>query len=124
MFIILRWLTLSSAANTCHVCSVIPAFKSAAEQLLNNSGLSAVELLAKALAKAVVSTTPFHFCPFKIYFLDVSRRLLSSSSLCSSDMGKCYFQGYTEVKNRSLLTSMEGYVTLILEGGKPMFTPS
>ncbi|KEH26427.1 putative RNA helicase [Medicago truncatula] len=65
--------------------SVIPAFKSAAEQLLNNSGLSAVELLAKALAKAV---------------------------------------GYTEVKNRSLLTSMEGYVTLILEGGKPMFTPS
>lgn len=65
--------------------SVIPAFKSAAEELLNNSGLSAVELLAKALAKAV---------------------------------------GYTEVKNRSLLTSMEGYVTLILEGGKPMFTPS
>ncbi|KDO65345.1 hypothetical protein CISIN_1g005470mg [Citrus sinensis] len=34
--------------------SVIPAFKSAAEELLNNSGLSAAELLAKALAKAVV----------------------------------------------------------------------
>nr|KYP61819.1 DEAD-box ATP-dependent RNA helicase 7 [Cajanus cajan] len=32
--------------------SVIPAFKSAAEELLNKSGLSAVELLAKALAKA------------------------------------------------------------------------
>ncbi|KAL6321263.1 hypothetical protein AAG906_016297 [Vitis piasezkii] len=32
--------------------SVIPAFKSAAEELLNTSGLSAVELLAKALAKA------------------------------------------------------------------------
>ncbi|RVX08252.1 DEAD-box ATP-dependent RNA helicase 7 [Vitis vinifera] len=30
----------------------IPAFKSAAEELLNTSGLSAVELLAKALAKA------------------------------------------------------------------------
>ena len=37
-------------------CSVIPAFKSAAEELLNTSGLSAVELLAKALAKASVSS--------------------------------------------------------------------
>lgn len=55
------------------------------QELLNNSGLTAVELLAKALAKAV---------------------------------------GYTEVKKRSLLTSMENYVTLLLEGGKPMFTPS
>lgn len=55
------------------------------QELLNNSGLTAVELLAKALAKAV---------------------------------------GYTEVKKRSLLTSMENYVTLLLEGGKPMFIPS
>ncbi|MGV7428931.1 hypothetical protein PJI19_29715, partial [Mycobacterium kansasii] len=31
--------------------SVIPIFKSAAEELLNTSGLSPVELLAKALAK-------------------------------------------------------------------------
>ncbi|XP_061373949.1 DEAD-box ATP-dependent RNA helicase 7-like [Gastrolobium bilobum] len=65
--------------------SVVPAFKSAAEELLNNSGLSVVELLAKALAKAV---------------------------------------GYTEIKKRSLLTSMENYVTLLLEIGKPIFTPS
>ncbi|CAL0333220.1 unnamed protein product [Lupinus luteus] len=65
--------------------SVVPAFKSAAEGLLNNSGLSAVELLAKALAKSV---------------------------------------GFTEIKKRSLLTSMENYVTLQLEIGKPMFTPS
>ncbi|KAL1356122.1 hypothetical protein HN51_008106 [Arachis hypogaea] len=65
--------------------SVIPAFKSAAEELLNNSGLSAADLLAKALAKAV---------------------------------------GFTEIKKRSLLTSMENYVTLLLEIGKPMFTPS
>lgn len=35
-----------------------------------------------------------------------------------------YLQGYTEIKKRSLLTSMENYVTLLLEGGKPMFTPS
>ncbi|XP_020208765.1 DEAD-box ATP-dependent RNA helicase 7 [Cajanus cajan] len=65
--------------------SVIPAFKSAAEDLLNSSGLSVVELLAKALAKAV---------------------------------------GYTEIKQRSLLTSMENYVTLLLEIGRPIFTPS
>ncbi|TQD78226.1 hypothetical protein C1H46_036227 [Malus baccata] len=47
--------------------SVIPAFKSVAEELLNTSGLSAVDLLAKALAKAA---------------------------------------GYTEIKKRSLLSSM------------------
>ncbi|TKY51219.1 DEAD-box ATP-dependent RNA helicase 7 [Spatholobus suberectus] len=65
--------------------SVVPAFKSAAEELLNSSGLSVVELLAKALAKAA---------------------------------------GYTEIKQRSLLTSMENYVTLLLEIGTPIFTPS
>ncbi|XP_043813464.1 DEAD-box ATP-dependent RNA helicase 7 isoform X2 [Manihot esculenta] len=65
--------------------SVIPAFKSAAEDLLNTSGLSAVDLLAKALAKAA---------------------------------------GYTEIKSRSLLTSMENHVTVLLEAGKPIYTPS
>ncbi|PON69992.1 DEAD-box ATP-dependent RNA helicase [Parasponia andersonii] len=65
--------------------SVIPAFKSAAEELLNTSGLSAVELLAKALAKAA---------------------------------------GYSEIKSRSLLTSMENCVTVLLEAGKPIYTPS
>lgn len=65
--------------------SVIPAFKSAAEELLNNSGLSAAELLAKALAKAV---------------------------------------GYTEIKSRSLLSSLEDHVTVLLEAGKPIYTPS
>ncbi|XP_031108346.1 DEAD-box ATP-dependent RNA helicase 7-like isoform X2 [Ipomoea triloba] len=55
--------------------SVIPAFKAAAENLLQTSHLSAAELLAKALAKA---------------------------------------SGYTEMKRRSLLTSMENYVTLHL----------
>ncbi|KAF4390292.1 hypothetical protein F8388_019947 [Cannabis sativa] len=35
--------------------SVIPAFKAAAEDLLNTSGLSVVELLSKALAKAAVT---------------------------------------------------------------------
>ncbi|KAM6567119.1 hypothetical protein CsatA_026247 [Cannabis sativa] len=52
--------------------SVIPAFKAAAEDLLNTFGLSAVELLSKALAKAA---------------------------------------GYSEIKSRSILTSMENCVT-------------
>ncbi|KAK3403732.1 hypothetical protein EUGRSUZ_K00136 [Eucalyptus grandis] len=65
--------------------SVIPAFKSAAEQLLNTSGMSAVELLAKALAKA---------------------------------------SGYSEIKSRSLLSSLENHVTLLLEAGRPIYTPS
>ncbi|KAI3517613.1 hypothetical protein L1887_16828 [Cichorium endivia] len=65
--------------------SVVPVFKSAAEDLLKTSGLSPVELLAKALAKSI---------------------------------------GYTEIKQRSLLTSMENYVTLLLEAGRPIYTPS
>ncbi|KAI9117787.1 hypothetical protein K1719_011202 [Acacia pycnantha] len=63
---------------------VIPAFKSAAEDLLHNSGLTAVGLLAKALAKTV---------------------------------------GYTEIKKRSLRTSMENHVTLLVEIGRPIYTP-
>ncbi|KAM2384390.1 hypothetical protein ACFXTH_041832 [Malus domestica] len=65
--------------------SVIPAFKSVAEELLNTSGLSAVDLLAKALAKAA---------------------------------------GYTEIKKRSLLSSMENHVTVLPEAGKPIYSPS
>ncbi|KAL5746155.1 hypothetical protein ACOSP7_027301 [Xanthoceras sorbifolium] len=65
--------------------SVIPAFKSAAEELLNTSGLSAVDLLAKALAKA---------------------------------------SGYTDIKSRSILNSLEGHVTVLLETGRPIYTPS
>ncbi|XP_061997084.1 DEAD-box ATP-dependent RNA helicase 7 [Rosa rugosa] len=65
--------------------SVIPAFKSVAQELLNTSGLSAVDLLSKALAKAA---------------------------------------GYTDVKKRSLLSSMENHVTVLLEAGKPIYTAS
>ncbi|KAL3753250.1 hypothetical protein ACJRO7_000618 [Eucalyptus globulus] len=66
-------------------CCVIPAFKYVAEQLLNTSGMSVVELLAKALAKA---------------------------------------SGYSEIKSRSLLSSLENHVTLLLETGRPIYTPS
>ncbi|KAL9225258.1 hypothetical protein vseg_001205 [Gypsophila vaccaria] len=65
--------------------SVIPAFKKSAEELVSSTGLSAIDLLAKALAKAA---------------------------------------GYTDIKERSLLTGMEGYVTVQLEAGKPIYTPS
>ncbi|KAM0945440.1 putative RNA helicase [Dioscorea sansibarensis] len=65
--------------------SVIPVFRSQAEQLLNSSGLPVVDLLAKALAKAA---------------------------------------GYTDIKKRSLLSSLENYVTLLLQAGKPIFSPS
>ncbi|MCL7024736.1 hypothetical protein MKW94_002218, partial [Papaver nudicaule] len=65
--------------------SVIPAFQSAADKLIKTSGLSPVDLLSKALAKA---------------------------------------SGYTEIKSRSLLNSMENYVTVQLEAGKPIYSPS
>ncbi|KAK8503928.1 hypothetical protein V6N12_019097 [Hibiscus sabdariffa] len=65
--------------------NVIPAFKDVAQELLETSGLSAQDLLAKALAKAA---------------------------------------GYSEIKSRSLLTSMENHVTLLLEAGKPIYTLS
>ncbi|XP_051142911.1 DEAD-box ATP-dependent RNA helicase 7-like [Andrographis paniculata] len=65
--------------------SVVPVFKSVAEELLTSSALSPSELLAKALAKAA---------------------------------------GYTEIKSRSLLTSMENYVTVLLQCGRPIYTAS
>ncbi|KAH9611709.1 hypothetical protein KSS87_013007 [Heliosperma pusillum] len=65
--------------------SVIPAFKKSAEELLSTSGLSPVDLLAKALAKAA---------------------------------------GYKDIKERSLLTGMEGFVTVHLEAGRPIYTPT
>ncbi|KAJ1290464.1 hypothetical protein BS78_02G245700 [Paspalum vaginatum] len=64
--------------------SVIPVFRQQAEQLLSSSSLSAADLLAKALAKAV---------------------------------------GYTDIKKRSLLSSMEDYITLHLQTGRPMWSP-
>ncbi|KAL8049777.1 hypothetical protein ABFX02_06G041400 [Erythranthe guttata] len=65
--------------------SVIPVFMAAAEELLNSSALSPIELLAKALANAA---------------------------------------GYTEIKRRSLLTSMENFVTVLVECGRPIYTAS
>lgn len=97
---------------------MIPAFKSTAEELLKNSGLSVVELLAKALAKAVVSQCSSSFSPFlkKIPNLSSFKKKKNLRDL------SCNVQGYTEIKKRSHLTSMENYVTLLLETGRPIFT--
>uniref|UniRef100_A0ACD5XZP7 Uncharacterized protein n=1 Tax=Avena sativa TaxID=4498 RepID=A0ACD5XZP7_AVESA len=65
--------------------SVIPVFRQQAEELLSSSSMSPVDLLAKALAKAV---------------------------------------GYTDIKKRSLLSSMENCTTLQLTTGSSMYTPS
>ncbi|CAN6565050.1 unnamed protein product [Malus baccata var. baccata] len=65
--------------------SVIPAFKSVAKELINTSGPSAADLLAKALAKAA---------------------------------------GYTEIKKRSLLSSMENHFTVLFKAGKPIYSLS
>ncbi|XP_074557880.1 DEAD-box ATP-dependent RNA helicase 7-like [Curcuma longa] len=65
--------------------NVIPVFRSQAEQLLSTSGLSPVDLLAKALAKAA---------------------------------------GFLDIKKRSLLSSLENYVTVILQTGNTIYSPS
>nr|GEZ96560.1 DEAD-box ATP-dependent RNA helicase 7 [Tanacetum cinerariifolium] len=52
---LLVWMLQKQYFKFLIVCSVIPVFKSAAEDLLNVSGLSPVELLAKALAKSISS---------------------------------------------------------------------
>ncbi|CAN6466466.1 unnamed protein product [Victoria cruziana] len=77
--------TGSAAAETVSDISdsVIPVFRTSAEELLKGSGLSAVEIVAKALAKIA---------------------------------------GYTEIKNRSLLTCQDDYVTMLLQAGRSMYT--
>lgn len=96
-----------------NLCSVIPAFKAAAEELLHTSELSPAELLAKALAKAAVCISPHYLSDRGTKpSLMIDRALL------------LLFQGYSEIKSRSLLSSMENCVTLLLECGRPIFSPS
>jgi len=94
-------------------CSVVPIFRPQADQLLSSSGLSAVDLLAKALAKAAVCFTCYYCFKFRVHtFYDfIPDRLL-------------VLQGYTDIKQRSILSSMENYVTVLLQAGKPIYTPS
>ncbi|KAL1555025.1 DEAD-box ATP-dependent RNA helicase 7 [Salvia divinorum] len=52
----------------------------------------------------------------------VKSSVLSPAELLAKALAK--IAGYTEIKSRSLLTSMENYVTVLLECGKPIYTPS
>ncbi|KAI3896003.1 hypothetical protein MKW92_017966 [Papaver armeniacum] len=75
---------------------VIPAFQSAAEQLIKTYGLSVVDLLSKTLAKAFVCTDNFlNFHFIRSYFIDLTFETLWVDA------------GYTKIKSRSLLNSME-----------------
>ncbi|KFK27951.1 hypothetical protein AALP_AA8G452500 [Arabis alpina] len=60
-------------------------------------------------------------------FLAAAKELLESSGVSAEVLlAKAIAKtaGFTEIKKRSLLTSMENFVTLHLEAGKPMYTPS
>ncbi|KAL1531471.1 DEAD-box ATP-dependent RNA helicase 7 [Salvia divinorum] len=52
----------------------------------------------------------------------VKSSVLSPAELLAKALAK--IAGYTEIKSRSLLTSMESYVTILLECGRPIYTPS
>lgn len=110
-WLILKYIILLIIISTMY--SVIPVFKAAAEELLNTSDLSPAELLAKALAKAAVC-----FCCLIYSLWEADLLILLLTNLCLA------FQGYSEIKTRSLLTSMENCVTLLLECGRPIFSPS
>ncbi|KAL0718327.1 hypothetical protein Bca4012_067649 [Brassica carinata] len=60
-------------------------------------------------------------------FMAAAKELLESSGvsaevLLAKALAKA--AGFTEIKKRSLLTSMENHVTLLFEAGKPIYTPS
>ncbi|KAK6145649.1 hypothetical protein DH2020_022469 [Rehmannia glutinosa] len=60
-------------------------------------------------------------------FRAAAEELLNSSDLSPTDLlakALARAAGYTEIKTRSLLTSMENYVTVLLECGRPIYSPS
>ncbi|KAL6569427.1 DEAD-box ATP-dependent RNA helicase 7 [Orobanche minor] len=60
-------------------------------------------------------------------FKAAAEELLSSSDITPADIlarALANAAGYTEVKTRSLLTSMENHVTVLLECGRPIYSPS
>ncbi|XP_057774461.1 LOW QUALITY PROTEIN: DEAD-box ATP-dependent RNA helicase 7-like [Salvia miltiorrhiza] len=60
-------------------------------------------------------------------FKAAAEELLNSSDLTPTDLlakALANAAGYTEIKSRSLLTSLENHVTVLLECGKPIFSPS
>ncbi|XP_051121494.1 DEAD-box ATP-dependent RNA helicase 7-like [Andrographis paniculata] len=60
-------------------------------------------------------------------FKAAAEELLSSTDLSPADLlakALANAAGYTEIKSRSLLSSMENHVTVLLQCGKPIFSPS
>ncbi|XP_042048919.1 DEAD-box ATP-dependent RNA helicase 7-like [Salvia splendens] len=60
-------------------------------------------------------------------FKAAAEDLLNLSDLTPADLlakALANAAGYTEIKNRSLLTSLENHVTVLLECGKPIYSPS
>ncbi|CAH8387740.1 unnamed protein product [Eruca vesicaria subsp. sativa] len=60
-------------------------------------------------------------------FMAAAKELLESSGVSAEVLlakALAKTAGFTEIKKRSLLTSMENHVTLLLEAGKPIYTPS
>ncbi|CAA2964977.1 DEAD-box ATP-dependent RNA helicase 7 [Olea europaea subsp. europaea] len=60
-------------------------------------------------------------------FMAAAEELLSTSNLAPKELlakALAKSAGYTEIKSRSLLTSMENYVTVLLGCGRPVYTPS
>ncbi|KAG6410855.1 hypothetical protein SASPL_128926 [Salvia splendens] len=60
-------------------------------------------------------------------FKAAAEELLDSSDLTPTDLlakALANAAGYTEIKSRSLLTSLENHVTVLLECGRPIFSPS
>ncbi|GJS49534.1 DEAD-box ATP-dependent RNA helicase 7 [Tanacetum coccineum] len=121
--------------------SVIPVFKAAATELLESSGLSPIELTAKALAKSIASLTVgdaskeinLVFDSVIPVFKAAAAELLESFGLSpielitkalAKSIASLVLVGYTEIKKRSVLTFMKNYVTLLLEARRPCYTPS
>ncbi|KAL0746919.1 hypothetical protein Bca101_028921 [Brassica carinata] len=60
-------------------------------------------------------------------FMAAAKELLESSGVSAEVLlakALAKTAGFTEIKKRSLLTSMENHVTLLFEAGKPIYTPS
>ncbi|KAL2558503.1 DEAD-box ATP-dependent RNA helicase 7 [Forsythia ovata] len=60
-------------------------------------------------------------------FMAAAEELLSTTKLAPKELlakALAKAAGYTEIKSRSFLTSMENYVTVLLECGRPIYSPS
>lgn len=79
--------------------------------------------MGKEAAEQIEGMSDSVIPPFK----DAAEHLLSTSALSPADLlAKALAKavGYTEVKSRSLLTSLENCVTLHIQSGRPVYSPS